>query len=64
MTMSELKANLAEATKALEKARGELSDAEFALKLTRDKLIEVEAENRKLKLMVLRLTEQEIKNDS
>lgn len=67
LTMAELKANLAEARKGLEKAVRELGDAEAALKWTRDKLVEVEAENRKLKLMILRMTEQGVadgKSDS
>ena len=41
------------------KLKAELGDAEYALKWTRDKLIEKEEECRKLKLIVLRLTEKE-----
>ena len=67
LTMAELKENLTEARKGLEKAVRELGDAEAALKWTRAKLVEVEAENRKLKLMILRMTEQgvaDVKSDS
>lgn len=58
LTLAELKANLAEAQTKLRKAINELGDAQAALKWTRDKLIEVEDENRKLKLIILRMTEQ------
>ena len=58
LTLTELKANLAEAQTKLRKAINELGDAQAALKWTRDKLIEVEDENRKLKLIILRMTEQ------
>lgn len=67
LTMAELKENLTEARKGLEKAVRDLGDAEAALKWTRGKLVEVEAENRKLKLMILRMTEQGVadgKSDS
>ena len=40
------------------KLKAELGDAEYGLKWTRDKLQEVEEENRKLKLIILRMTEE------
>ena len=40
------------------KLKAELGDAEYGLKWTRDKLQEVEKENRKLKLIILRMTEK------
>lgn len=58
LTMQELKANLSEAQEQLKKAVGELGEVQAALKWTRDKLIEVEDENRNLKLMILRLNEE------
>jgi hypothetical protein len=44
------------------KMRQVLSEAESALKFARDKLIEKEEENRQLKLIILRMTEQEERN--
>ena len=38
--------------------KAELGDVQYALKWTRDKLIEKEDENRNLKLIILRMTEQ------
>lgn len=59
LTVSELK-SLNEALKRENrKMKAELGDAQYALKWTRDKLIETEDENRKLKLIILRMTEQE-----
>lgn len=58
LTMAELKANLTEAQGQLKKAVGELGEVQAALKWTRDKLIDVENENRKLKMLILRMTEE------
>lgn len=55
--MAELKANLSEAQKGLEKAARDLGEAQDALKLARDLLKEKEEENRQLKLIILRITE-------
>lgn len=58
LTMAELKANLSEAQKGLEKAARDLGEAQGALKLARELLKEKEEENRQLKLIILRMTEQ------
>lgn len=65
LTVAELK-SLNEALKRENrKMKAELGDTQYALKWTRDKLIETEDENRKLKLIILRMTEQEErKNDA
>ena len=55
--MAELKANLSEAQKGLEKAARDLCEAQDALKLARDLLKTKEEENRQLKLIILRMTE-------
>lgn len=55
--MAELKANLSEAQKGLEKAARDLGEAQDALKLARDLLKAKEEENRQLKLIILRMTE-------
>lgn len=55
--MAELKANLSEAQKGLEKAARDLGEAQDALKLARDLLKTKEEENRQLKLIILRMTE-------
>ena len=62
LTMAELKANLSEAQKGLEKAARDLGEAQDALKLARELLKEKEEENRQLKLIILRMTEQEERN--
>lgn len=63
LTLGEMK-NLNEALKRENrKLKAELGDTQFALKWTRDKLQEKEDENRRLKLIILRLTEQEAKKD-
>lgn len=55
--MAELKANLSEAQKGLEKAARDLGEAQDALKLARDLLKTKEEENRQLKLIILRMAE-------
>lgn len=55
--MAELKANLSEAQKGIEKAARDLGEAQDALKLARDLLKSKEEENRQLKLIILRMTE-------
>ena len=60
--MAELKANLSEAQKGLEKAARDLGEAQDALKLARDLLKSKEEENRQLKLIILRMTEGGEKN--
>lgn len=58
LTMAELKAKLKEATDSLRKANNALTEAMDALKLARELLKEKEEENRQLKLIILRMTEQ------
>lgn len=58
LTLAEVKEQLAAYKKENRKLRDELGDVQYALKWTRDKLIEKEDENRKLKLIILRMTEQ------
>lgn len=58
LTMAELKANLSEAQKGLKKAVCDLNEAQDALKYARDLLKAKEEENRQLKLIILRMTEQ------
>lgn len=60
--MAELKANLSDAQKGLEKAARDLGEAQDALKLARDLLKVKEEENRQLKLIILRMTEGGEKN--
>ena len=59
LTLAEVKEQLAAYKKENRKLRDELGDVQYALKWTRDKLIEKEDENRNLKLIILRMTEQE-----
>ena len=63
LTMAELKEKLAEATKALKKANAALDEATKALKFARDLLKNKEEENRQLKLIILRMTEQGERKD-
>lgn len=56
MLLNEYKKKLNEANKALEMSLD-------SLKFARDKLIEKEEENRNLKLIILRMTEQEGRNE-
>lgn len=59
ITLAETKELLKEYANENKKMRQVLSEAESALKFARDKLIEKEEENRKLKLIIFRMTEQE-----
>ena len=59
ITLAETKELLKEYANENKKMRQVLSEAESALKFARDKLIEKEEENRQLKLIILRMTEQE-----
>lgn len=64
LTLAEIKEQLAKCKDENCKLKAELGDAQYALKWVRDKLIEKENENRNLKLIILRLTEQgEAKKD-
>lgn len=62
ITLAETKELLKAYAKENKKMRQVLSEAESALKFARDKLIEKEEENRQLKLIILRMTEQEERN--
>lgn len=62
ITLAETKELLKEYANENKKMRQVLSEAESALKFARDKLIEKEEENRQLKLIILRMTEQEERN--
>lgn len=62
ITLAETKELLKEYVNENKKMRQVLSEAESALKFARDKLIEKEEENRQLKLIILRMTEQEEHN--
>ena len=62
ITLTEAKELLKAYAKENKKMRQVLSEAESALKFARDKLIEKEEENRQLKLIILRMTEQEERN--
>ena len=62
--MAELKTKLKEATDALNRANNALTEATDALKLARELLKAKEEENRQLKLIILRMTEQEGKDAS
>ena len=59
LKISEMRELLRAYAKENKKMREVLTEAESALKFARDKLIEKEEENRKLKLIILRMTEQE-----
>ena len=59
LKISEMRELLHAYTKENKKMREVLTEAESALKFARDKLIEKEEENRQLKLIILRMTEQE-----
>ena len=59
ITLAETKELLKAYANENKKMRQVLSEAESALKFVRDKLIEKEEENRKLKLIIFRMTEQE-----
>ena len=61
LTLTETRELLKEYVKENKKMRKVLSEAESALKFARDKLTEKEEENRKLKMIILRMTEQEEK---
>ena len=62
ITLAETKELLKAYANENKKMRQVLSEAESALKSARDKLIEKEEENRQLKLIILRMTEQEERN--
>lgn len=62
ITLTETKELLKAYVNENKKMRQVLSEAESALKFARDKLIEKEEENRQLKLIILRMTEQEERN--
>lgn len=62
ITLAETKELLKAYANENKKMRQVLSEAESALKFARDKLIEKEEENRNLKLIILRMTEQEERN--
>lgn len=59
LKISEMRELLRAYAKENKKMREVLTEAESALKFARDKLIEKEEENRKLKLIIFRMTEQE-----
>lgn len=59
MTLTETRELLKAYAQENRKMRKVLEEAESALKFARDKLIEKEEENRKLKLIIFRMTEQE-----
>lgn len=58
LTVADLKAKLKEATDALYRANAALTEATDALELARNLLKIKEEENRQLKLIILRMTEQ------
>lgn len=62
ITLAETKELLKAYANENKKMRQVLFEAESALKFARDKLIEKEEENRQLKLIILRMTEQEERN--
>ena len=62
ITLAETKELLKAYVNENKKMRQVLSEAESALKFARDKLIEKEEENGQLKLIILRMTEQEERN--
>lgn len=62
LKVSEMRELLHAYAKENKKMRKVLTEAEDALKFARDKLIEKEEESRQLKLIILRMTEQEERN--
>ena len=62
LKISEMREMLHAYAKENKKMREVLTEAESALKFARDKLVEKEEENRQLKLIILRMTEQEERN--
>ena len=58
LTLTETRELLESYKKENRKLKAELGDAQYALKWTRDRLIEKEDENRNLKLIILRMTEK------
>lgn len=58
LTVADLKAKIKEANDALHRANAALTEATDALKLARELLKAKEEENRQLKLIILRMTEQ------
>ena len=58
LTLAETKELLESYKKENRKLKAELGEVQYALKWTRDKLIEKEDENRNLKLIILRMTEK------
>lgn len=58
LTVAELKDNLAKAQESLKRATYELGNAQQTLKWARDKLVEAQEENRQLKLIIIRMTEE------
>ena len=57
LTLTELKSKLAACEKENAKLKAELGDAQFALKWTRDKLIEAQEQNRQLGMTITFLSE-------
>ena len=57
LEMQEMRTLLADAQVALKRATQELSDAQFALKWTRDKLKELEEEHRKTTMLLVKVVE-------
>ena len=55
--IQEMRRLLAEAQAALKKAAKELDDAKTALKWTREKLVELEAEHRKTTMLLVKVVE-------
>lgn len=62
-TPSKTQVTLAEYKKSLNEANKALDESSNALKLARKLLVEKEDENRKLKLIILRMTEGDGKDD-
>ena len=58
LTLAETKELLEAYKKENRSMKAELGDVQYALKWTRDKLQEKEDENRRLKLIILRMTER------
>lgn len=57
LEMQEMRMLLADAQTALKRAQSELSDAQFALKWTRDKLVALEEEHRKTTMLLVKVVE-------
>lgn len=63
VTLAEMRTLLAEYKKSLNEANKALDESSNALKLARKLLVVKEVENRKLKLIILRMTEGDGKDD-